>query len=38
MLHLLRQMQRAEMRAGSVAGCVVRDSETYLPYYRKNTY
>ncbi len=22
------------MRAGSVAGCVVRDSETYLPYYK----
>ena len=23
------------MRAGSVAGCVIRDSETYLPYYKK---
>lgn len=23
------------MRAGTVAGCVVRDAETYLPYYKK---
>ena len=23
------------MRAGTVAGCVVRDNETYLPYYKK---
>lgn len=23
------------MRAGTVAGCVVRDSETYMPYYKK---
>ncbi len=21
------------MRAGTVAGCVIRDTETYLPYY-----
>lgn len=26
----------ALMRAGSVAGCVVRDTETYLPYYRRD--
>ena len=24
------------MRAGTVAGCPVRDSETYLPYYKKH--
>ncbi len=23
------------MRSGTVAGCVIRDSETYMPYYRK---
>lgn len=26
----------ALMRSGSVAGCVVRDAETYLPYYRRD--
>ena len=24
------------MRAGTVAGCVIRDSEVYLPYYKKH--
>jgi 2,4-dienoyl-CoA reductase-like NADH-dependent reductase (Old Yellow Enzyme family) len=23
------------MRAGTVAGCVIRDSEVYMPYYQK---
>ena len=23
------------MRAGTVSGCVIRDSETYIPYYNK---
>jgi 2,4-dienoyl-CoA reductase-like NADH-dependent reductase (Old Yellow Enzyme family) len=23
------------MRAGTVSGCVIRDSETYMPYYNK---
>ncbi|MBQ7039054.1 MAG: flavin oxidoreductase/NADH oxidase, partial [Clostridia bacterium] len=23
------------MRAGTVAGCVIRDSETYMPYYKE---
>ena len=26
----------ALMRAGSVAGCVVRDAEAYMPYYRRD--
>ena len=35
--HYVRPRRASElMRAGSIAGCVVRDAAYYLPYYRRD--